>query len=351
MVLIVIQLILVSCFEPTNTKDLEWEYMGLGNENIGTINSITIHPDSSNIIYVTTSYDFSRNIKSYVFISEDSGVSWDTLGYSFGPGSHFLGVKYDPVDSKIIYLINGSALFKSIDNGRTWMNITGSISTEFGVLIRGLAIDNNNTEIIYATTSGGFNGTIYKSINSGTDWVEIGPTTKMGAICPRIDPFNSHIIYFADSYGGIMKSVDGGNDWAYTSLNTTELGVSEIIFKNGTSDIYTILDYRNRTGYNYGVLKSANRGTTFLKVNNGLPKTDFRPHDIIEDTQTGDMYLMLTSIEDSLTQLYQLISGDNTWLLSDEWFRSSKLRGVLNINPECTYIYRAQKGIFRAIIN
>jgi len=351
LILTIIVIVMASCGDPDNSDipELVWEYVGLDN-NIGTINSINLHPDSIGIIYVSTDYSYSSQIESFLLISKDNGNTWDTIGTSAVSGGHFLDIVFDPHNSNILYIVNGIGIFKSIDNGKSWSNITGNISINYGVYISGLTIDSSNPDIIYVTTSGGFIGTIYKSIDAGSEWNDIGPKPSKGADHLIVNTENSCNIIFSDSHGSILYSQDSGNSWHYSSINNTLLGASEILFSSDGS-IYALIDYRDRIDYNYGVLRSGNNGVSFNKINSNLPKTDFRPHDIVEDTQTGDIYLMLTSMSDGMTQIYILNNNSTEWILLDEWNRSMKLKGVLQICPHSRYLYRGQEGIYKSIIN
>jgi hypothetical protein len=67
---------------------------------------------------------------------------------------------------------------------------------------------------MYAAVANG-NG-LYKSIDSGNTWDEIGPERETGSLEPTVavDPYNPSTVYFgSEKYGILNKSTDGGLTW------------------------------------------------------------------------------------------------------------------------------------------
>ena len=99
--------------------------------------------------------------------------------------------------------INGHVIYKSLDAGISWRTIISSV--HFSRI--GLLVDPENSNILYfreSYSSTGIRGT--KSTDGGRSWntIQAGPRI--------INPHNSAIIY-ATGPGGIRKSTDGGAGW------------------------------------------------------------------------------------------------------------------------------------------
>ncbi len=71
-------------------------------------------------------------------------------------------------DTETIFVSKSNKLFKSIDGGITFNQITFNFSN----FISSVDINNQNKEIIYVTISG-FGGNVYKSLDGGENWVDI----------------------------------------------------------------------------------------------------------------------------------------------------------------------------------
>ena len=102
---------------------------------------------------------------------------------------------------------------------------TGSWSSGQG-RVNAIIVDPNNVNTYYA---GAPAGGIWKSTNAGSTWTPLSDhLPQIGVSGIAIDPNNSDIIYIAtgdddgwDTYSvGVMKSIDGGSTWNTTGLNT-----------------------------------------------------------------------------------------------------------------------------------
>ena len=161
-----------------------WEHVGFS-ESHG-ISTIRIHPTDPAIVYVAS---FGK----YGVPSEERGV------------------------------------FKSTDGGDTWERIlfrderTGAID---------IAIDRNNPDVIYAAlweafrkeytmSSGGPGSGMFKSVDGGDTWTEITrnpgmpPEGVVGKIGVAVSTANSNRVYalFEHDDGGLFRSDDGGDSW------------------------------------------------------------------------------------------------------------------------------------------
>lgn len=156
---------------------------------------------------------------------------WTSIGPT-APGTLSIGlpgtgrvnsIAVDPTDSSVWYAgAPSGGLWKSVNDGASWVNLFDDF-LQLGV--SGIAIDPNNTDIIYATTGDddagdSFSIGVYKSVDAGATWAEtgLGPSTienwgngrLMSDI--TIDPTNSNIIWAATSFG-LHKSIDAGVTW------------------------------------------------------------------------------------------------------------------------------------------
>ena len=209
----------------------------------GSIGSIAVASDDSNVIYVGGGEVTIRgNVSSGygVFKSVDSGKTWKFSGL---PNSrHIPRIVIDPSNNNIVYAAvlgniykptNDRGVYKSVDGGLTWKKVlfANNLSGAFEIVM-----DPNNSRILYASTwrvqrtshslsSGGEGSDLWKSIDSGETWMKISensgfPTGTIGVIGVTVSPVNSERVWAIvenQEKGGVYRSDDGGENWLYTN--------------------------------------------------------------------------------------------------------------------------------------
>lgn len=196
-------------------------------------------------------------------------------------------------NSATIYAGFDGTIFKSVDSGKSWADISYVDSVNKVGLLEDIAVDSSSSIVYLATIN-----SIYKSnISNGWDTKTLPSETytKDGIIYNKlatiysiaIDPSNPDILYAGGQFGvwdnnrnymgtdgtGVYKSIDGGAHWnaMNTGLTFTENGntflteISSIaIDPANTSTIYA-------TSYNPNgaVFKSTNGGGSWTAIING----------------------------------------------------------------------------------
>jgi photosystem II stability/assembly factor-like uncharacterized protein len=104
-----------------------------------------------------------------LFKTADGGVTWMLLA-SFDHWVNQLAI--DPKNSSILYAASGSdsRISKSVDGGVTWTGseapVVSSGDDDFWINVSSLAVDPRDSNVIYATGSGGF----FRSTDGGAAW-------------------------------------------------------------------------------------------------------------------------------------------------------------------------------------
>jgi photosystem II stability/assembly factor-like uncharacterized protein len=212
-----------------------------------------------------------------------------------GPGNiggRFNCLEFDPKNHQVMYA--GSAcggIFKTSDGGNNWVPLFDSNAY---LSIGCIAIDPNNSNIVYAGTGdpvlsgSSFTGNgVYKSLNGGKTWNNIG-LTETGIVSQIvIHPSNPQILYAAtmgfvmrkDSSRGLYKSTNGGNTWNRVFSLGDEMGVIDLVLdKNNPQTLYAAGMLRVRTNqvskFNSDrtrIYKSTDGGSSWQVSSNGLP--------------------------------------------------------------------------------
>lgn len=188
----------------------------------------------------------------------------------------------------------GGGIWKTLDGGRTWDNISDGF---FGGSIGAISVAKSDPNVIYVgggektvrgNVSSGYG--IWKSVDAGKTWVESG--LKNSRHVPRIsiDPTNYNIVYagvLGNIYKptpdrGVYKSVDGGVTWKKTLFANEHAGVVDLLIDPTNPRILYASTWRvQRTPYSLSsggegsaLWKSTDSGETWKEIskNKGFPE-------------------------------------------------------------------------------
>lgn len=164
-------------------------------------NYVTCSPNNPNVVFVggTSTYR-----------TTDGGNTWEdnTRSYSGGPvhpDHHFL--RFSPVEASTVYLCTDGGLFRSRNLGREWESVSNGLST---IQFQSVDVDPNDPNIAYGGAQD--NGT---NIFSG-DKLKAWTNTFLGdGGVTKVNWKNPKIVYTSYVNQVILKSTDGGQNWAW----------------------------------------------------------------------------------------------------------------------------------------
>ena len=259
-----------------------WQKIGL--ENSERIASVVVNPENSNEIYVAAMGAlWGDNEERGVFKSTDGGQTWEKVLY-VNPRTGCADLLMDPRNPSVLYASmwefrrtgwsfdsggENSALYKSIDGGKTW----GKIHSGFpeGKLGRmGIAISKSNPDVLYTVIEAEQKKDkgLYRSNDLGASWEQMNNDFEI-TVRPFyfsrlvVDPRNENVIYKGGLRGSVSK--DGGK--TFKGLGNMHSDVHDMVFSNIHSDIMFFAT-------DGGVYRSWNGGTTCEIVEN-LPLSQF----------------------------------------------------------------------------
>jgi photosystem II stability/assembly factor-like uncharacterized protein len=206
-----------------------WKHLGL--ENTKQIGRIIVDPKNPNTVFVAAMGNaYAPNPDRGVFRSQDGGATWQKVLFK-NEDVGAIDLAFDPVDSKIVYatLWNvrrppwfiyapangpGAGIFKSIDGGSTWKEISVGIPLEGRGHI-GIAVAPSNRNRLYAVVDAKEGG-VFTSNDAGATWTRLSSDKRMwdrGWYFEKVtvDPKNADVVYVMNT--SIYRSTDAGKTW------------------------------------------------------------------------------------------------------------------------------------------
>jgi hypothetical protein len=312
----------------------KWEFLGLDKEDI---KSIAINPNYPDIIYAGSGMNFSAGTQGKLFKTTDGGINWDTLI----TGGSYKCIVIDPLHPETVYIAPWGIL-KTTDGGQTWQDASSGLQLDGEVRVQSLAINPEQTNILYAGTGGYGSGTLYKTISSGLYWWDLDTSYNnslfSGVASLAIDPNNTDVIYAGtDGAGKLHKSIDGGINWFLTGLGETSSIIDMIAINPKSSNvIYAGVRF-------LGFWISDNFGIIWDSLKSNLFNTKFSTRAfVINPERINELYATNSQ------QAYKSSNNGLTWkLLSNDY--ENNLISIMYINPNGKYLYggKSDNGIFR----
>jgi hypothetical protein len=249
-----------------------------------------------------------------------TGASWSLIGPrntpTNGGNGRINAVRAHPTISGTLFgCAPAGGLFKSTDNGTTWVPISDGIAVMGATDV---AFDPTNASIMYLATGDGEAGDaystgIYKSTNGGTSWSATGLTFPVsgGNRISKIIVHPTDGSILAGGSIGIYRSTNGGTSWS--QVVTTS--VRDLEFKPGDPTVVYAGGYFSTTSTNPMFLRSTNGGSTWAAAGTGLPTTNWQRLAIgVTDLDATYVYALVSNYtDDGLRGIYLSTDGGTTF--------------------------------------
>ncbi|NNL04180.1 MAG: glycosyl hydrolase, partial [Xanthomonadales bacterium] len=185
-------------------------------------------------------------------------------------------------------------LWKTENNGVTW---TPVFEHEGAYALGVVELDPASPSTVWVGTgennsqrSVGYGDGVYKSMDGGKSWKNMGLKDSGHISTIRIHPEDSNVVWVAaqgplwDSGGdrGLYKTTDGGENWERILFVDEDTGVNEFVAHPADPDVMVASSYQRRRhvwtlingGPGSGIHKTTDGGKTWREVTQGVPEGD-----------------------------------------------------------------------------
>jgi len=207
-----------------------WKRIGL--EDTSQISRVRVHPRNPDIVYVAAlGHVYGPNDQRGVFRSQDGGGTWENILYR-DDKTGCIDLILNPSNPRIIYAAfweffrtpyslssggPGGGIFKSIDGGDTWTEISRNSGLPKGLLGKiGITISPANPDRVWAIVEAN-DGGVFCSDDGGQTWRKMNEERRLRQRAwyySRIyaDPKDAETVYVLNT--GFYRSVDRGRTYS-----------------------------------------------------------------------------------------------------------------------------------------
>jgi len=221
-----------------------------GVKNLSGVNTYRMYRDPSdhNAIYLTTR-------GQGLFYTFDNGGSWQQVDKF--KGQFIYGFAIDPKDKCTLYVTNGPNVYKTEDCSRSWEIIYREERP--GEKFVGLAVDYNNSNVIYAAEQG---GDVFISSDAGISW-SLNKRFGTQLRDMKADPLTPGRIYVASYRNGLYVLDHQGGVW--------NKNINSLKDFSGSTQFYRLVLHPSQKDSlfwvsKYGILRSDDAGQNWKAI-------------------------------------------------------------------------------------
>ncbi|HEX4562063.1 MAG TPA: hypothetical protein VH113_09560 [Gemmatimonadales bacterium] len=261
------------------------------------------------------------------------GLKLRSIGPALTEG-RIADIAVDPTDKAVWYVATAAGgVWKTINDGTSF---TPLFDDEGSWSIGAITIDPNDHNVIWAGTGENnaqrvvaFGDGVYKSLDGGKSWKNVGlkESQHIGRIV--VDPRNSDVVYVAAqgplwSGGGdrgVFKTTDGGATWAKVLAGDDWTGANDIQLDPRHPDVLVATTWqRERRVYGFiaggpgsAVWRSTDAGKSWVKSQSGFPKVDLGRIGLARSPADPDVIYAIAQAADEKGGLFRSRDGGASW--------------------------------------
>ena len=186
-----------------------------------------IDPTNNNVLYAGY---------ADIWKTADKGDSWIKIS-TMNTSDKIRSMVISPSNTQVLYVADRTQLWKTIDGGVNWENITGILPVNTGY-ITSLAVKNDDDKTLWVTFSGYNSNRVFETNDAGANWIDISagiPEIPVYSIVQNIKSTDEINLYIGTQNGVFFKR--GSDNWKpfNNKLPNVRIGELEIYY---SSDIF-----------------------------------------------------------------------------------------------------------------
>ena len=168
---------------------------------------------------------------------------WDV--YAMSTYNTITSLSQSPIDKNIIYAGSDDGLIHyTKDFGENWtkVNVEKLPGVPKGSFVNDIKTDLYDSNTVYVLLDnhkfGDYKPYVYKSIDGGKSWINIGNDIPDGFLCWRIvqDHIDKNLLFLGTEYG-IYVSFNGGNNWVEFSNGMPTISIRDLAIQKRENDL------------------------------------------------------------------------------------------------------------------
>jgi photosystem II stability/assembly factor-like uncharacterized protein len=282
-----------------------------------------------------------------------AGLSFRSIGPAFTSGRIADFAVNAANHSEYYVAVASGHLWKTTNSGTTWQ----AVFDNNGAYSMGcVTMDPNNSKVVWLGTGEnnhqralGYGNGVWKTLDGGKSWKNMGlkESRQIGGIV--IDPRNSNVVFVAaegSAWGpggdrGLFKTTDGGITWKKVLDISENTGVNNVIMDPVDPEIlYATSEQRRRHtftkvggGPESAVYKSTDNGENWRKLTSGLPAGDIGGMGIdISPVDRNVLYLIIEA-EGNTGGFFRSADRGESWIKMSEYATSGQYYNEIYCDP------------------
>jgi photosystem II stability/assembly factor-like uncharacterized protein len=282
-----------------------------------------------------------------------SALKWRSIGPAVTSG-RISDFAVDPRNSSVYYVASASGgVWKTTNKGTTYEPLfDGEGSYSIGCV----TLDPSNPNTVWVGSgennnqrSVAYGDGIYRSLDGGKSWKNMGLKKSEHISRIVVDPRNSNNIYVG-VYGpvwseggerGVYRSQDGGETWKVVKTVSDYTGCNDIVMDPRDSKVlYAAFHQRMRKVHTYigggpesSLWKSTDGGDTWVKLTNGLPSGDVGRIGLDISPVNPDYLYTVIEANDDKGGIYRSTNRGLNWEKRSGTYTSGNYYNELSCDP------------------
>jgi photosystem II stability/assembly factor-like uncharacterized protein len=262
-----------------------------------------------------------------------SGPSWTEAG-PFNIGGRITSMAVAPGGTTLYAGLAAGGVFESTDSGVSWDPVFDQVPS-----IGAVALDPSDPAVVYVGTGeanaaiDNYDGAgLFRSNDGGQSWSYLGLEETRRIARVVVDPANPSRIFVAAMGAqyhtgpdrGLYRSENGGQTWTKVLFMNDSTGVCDVVFNPAhTETLYCSTwerirraTYRRTYGPGCGIWRSIDHGTTWTRLQTGLPAPSNSVGRIalaIAASRPSTLYAQIISGTHAGLGLFRTLDAGNTW--------------------------------------